>query len=1324
LGGPAWQASHAYTLGQIITPTSLNAGNYSFQVTTAGTSSGTQPNPWNQTLNANQSDGGVTWENIGNQDTTHMSTSGPILVLNAGVSGYNGQWTIAAIPTSTTITYTDTNTGLGASSGGNVVTHWNSGIEFYNNQTGGNWGSCPTSELFYEGSGSFNANATVFNNLFLATFGSGAMANGIVNISCNGGGSCYYLNNTMIGTNDSSNCLYLSASTSSVLTAKNNITASCNGQLYASNTGTSAIVAVDYDLYGGSTSGTPWALNCGGSGCSYSNFSGWQTLGYDAHGLFNSSTSYVKVNTNGTLQSGSPAINAGTNLSGLGITALDSDITGASRGSTWSMGAFNPSSSTITVSIYGYGTITSSPAGIACTATGTLCNVSATFNTGTSITLTAGTPGSNYVFSGFTGGCVASSSTCTFTITANTTVFAGYSHTYANFERASGHELDLVQLNLAYNHTASVDCPSYTQSNASGCMANLGGVTASLPQSIYQASFGGTPVRMTNGLSDPVVSTNQRWVNLIGNGEQNNTASIDDRFVAFGRVSADNYIFPLIPGPIPSLGPILWPAGGSHTRAAYGFDSIAFSGIYPGVVFDLNNEGLLYAFNAATDPQSTVAGGVPCGVLANGLTFQTCTSGSTGQALVDFTDTNPSGSGTAVNINQCFNSSSGGGRWSSSGEPFNPLYINQPNISDFDDSLGFIMSNVRNGCQDATHGVLDYQLNVSYSGTSCGGITCGTAISPGTRAVITPMYNNPGGHSYALVTAGTSASTYPSAWCQTSGCTPTTGGTEVWVEIGQQRDWGSNAHSGAGILVNLCGDQGFATLAVSYHLATGNGENANDCDVVDFGNGHSYHNGTDQGQYTWQMTVGGTTTVAQATGTVTTTAGATGACSAFCVTQVSGAATFPLGSVMAGLPITINSVSYTVASVQSGTLLTLTSSPGNQSSAVAYSYSAPPLFTLHEGYITPNSLYGDTGGDVCIGTPGHNSSSSCNSDITSGAPQNFQFYNAGSPITVYDAYNGGHNTYAWDEMLSSTTAPLEAITTFFTQDVQDYLLPLQSGFPGQAGCPINLAVYYLTGYACGNYLQYHGQFNPGQHQTKNYHGLPGNDAGPLMLGFYAPTSGYNGYDFPFADPMVFEKDVYATDGSYNYPIRLMQDNNSGEGDFATRYGTYTWTRSGNYLFATSDDMNNFGGTATTNQWAGGFCTAGGVTSQCANPSGTQSAADPTCGPNWVPGQTYAAGSVILPLLNNPPYTDAVNSCTFKTVAGGTAGATAPTWQADLSGGSCTTAVSITDGTITWVPVQASECRYEVLGMNLNYNSQPVTTPSVNPNGLMLSEDVH
>jgi len=74
---------------------------------------------------------------------------------------------------------------------------------------------------------------------------------------------------------------------------------------------------------------------------------------------------------------------------------------------------------TVTAPAAGSGTVTSSPAGINCPTT-----CSASFAQGTQVTLTA-TPGTNYFFGGWSGGCTGTS-TCVVTITAATSVTATF----------------------------------------------------------------------------------------------------------------------------------------------------------------------------------------------------------------------------------------------------------------------------------------------------------------------------------------------------------------------------------------------------------------------------------------------------------------------------------------------------------------------------------------------------------------------------------------------------------------------------------------------------------------------------------------------------------------------------------------------------------------------------------------------------------------------------------------------------------------------------------------------------------------------------------
>ena len=66
-GGNNWLVNHNYSAGTLILPTSNNAGSYVYQALNTGNSatSGTGPNPWNQTIGGNQVDNTITWKNVG-----------------------------------------------------------------------------------------------------------------------------------------------------------------------------------------------------------------------------------------------------------------------------------------------------------------------------------------------------------------------------------------------------------------------------------------------------------------------------------------------------------------------------------------------------------------------------------------------------------------------------------------------------------------------------------------------------------------------------------------------------------------------------------------------------------------------------------------------------------------------------------------------------------------------------------------------------------------------------------------------------------------------------------------------------------------------------------------------------------------------------------------------------------------------------------------------------------------------------------------------------------------------------------------------------------
>jgi hypothetical protein len=97
---------------------------------------------------------------------------------------------------------------------------------------------------------------------------------------------------------------------------------------------------IDYNVYSGNTTtcsaGTCWIYNT-----SFITFTTWKAnVGGESHSV--STSSSANLNGNAQPQSGSPAIGAATNLTNLGIAALNKDIAGNPRPSSgaWDAGAY------------------------------------------------------------------------------------------------------------------------------------------------------------------------------------------------------------------------------------------------------------------------------------------------------------------------------------------------------------------------------------------------------------------------------------------------------------------------------------------------------------------------------------------------------------------------------------------------------------------------------------------------------------------------------------------------------------------------------------------------------------------------------------------------------------------------------------------------------------------------------------------------------------------------------------------------------------------------------------------------------------------------
>lgn len=201
-------------------------------------------------------------------------------------------------------------------------------------------GSCMTANIFLEGGTDAwtdsTGSAKIFNNYITAT----GYVTGLVQPS-NGNNHEIY-NNTIIGNGDSNTmCLNIRAPSTNV-TIKNNAIGNCGFLMNAyANQAIDPGLTIDYNQY----------FNCSSYNCfwvgttSTGSFSSYRSAkpSYDPHSLNNTASATGGL-SNGIPQAGAPVINAGVNLTSIGISALNSDINGQPRPITgsWSIGAYHP----------------------------------------------------------------------------------------------------------------------------------------------------------------------------------------------------------------------------------------------------------------------------------------------------------------------------------------------------------------------------------------------------------------------------------------------------------------------------------------------------------------------------------------------------------------------------------------------------------------------------------------------------------------------------------------------------------------------------------------------------------------------------------------------------------------------------------------------------------------------------------------------------------------------------------------------------------------------------------------------------------------------
>lgn len=190
----------------------------------------------------------------------------------------------------------------------------------FNNYFHGDWGNCCTTNFIFTEFTPIN-HQNVYNNLFIQHDGN---LFPLVNISAtNSGSDPGIANNTFVcggGSSTNTNAIEIGASGTVVsgVNFENNVVVNCN-TLFQELAGVTQAI-VDYNAYmvkGAGGNGT-WGDASGGFDPP---LSGWQAhCGCDAHSNYYASST---VNSDGSLQSGSPARNSGVNLSSFSVAPLN-----------------------------------------------------------------------------------------------------------------------------------------------------------------------------------------------------------------------------------------------------------------------------------------------------------------------------------------------------------------------------------------------------------------------------------------------------------------------------------------------------------------------------------------------------------------------------------------------------------------------------------------------------------------------------------------------------------------------------------------------------------------------------------------------------------------------------------------------------------------------------------------------------------------------------------------------------------------------------------------------------------------------------------------
>lgn len=209
----------------------------------------------------------------------------------------------------------------------------------YGNKVGPNYGGAySTSGIYFQGN---VANMSIYNNVFFCNPNDGP-ADGMITIGYNSGYGPYIIaNNTFLGGGTSS--AMAAGGVGNTNFVYNNLAQSCT--FIVDNYGANCVQNTDYNFGYNLVGGEQYAYGSSGNYSFYS-FAQWQALGLDLHGA---DTLNPLLNSDGTLQPGSPMVSLGKNL----YSYFTNDFAGNPRPATgnWTVGAYQVASTAIQASL-------------------------------------------------------------------------------------------------------------------------------------------------------------------------------------------------------------------------------------------------------------------------------------------------------------------------------------------------------------------------------------------------------------------------------------------------------------------------------------------------------------------------------------------------------------------------------------------------------------------------------------------------------------------------------------------------------------------------------------------------------------------------------------------------------------------------------------------------------------------------------------------------------------------------------------------------------------------------------------------------------------